>query len=299
MWSSHVSAGVHTPSPGAHGVRFSPRITPELEKTVEAVYADAGARATRHPVITLTRTQSGHLAKLRVEGAPLERDLVLHDETGQVQAGVGLVLHQESRFGVYVASVTAGGPADLSGRIKPDDVLVQVDDYLVTPESSLEDVRRRILGPPGRLVCVVLRRTSCTAGQDEDHGLFTVALPRANPHYLREQTGGDQPISPRTPRLRDGVLVELVLSNVHLAQVLLEEEVVKASIRRDLASALRSDAANIVVRGLRPGLQPLVADQSAAGAQSSQSQSTQTGKMRWTMQACLIVCCQVPRGSMH
>ena len=104
--SAQYSPGQQNASPPS----ARPRITPELEKRVQAVYADADDTSA-HPVITLTKSHSGHLAKLTLEGTPLEKDFVVHDEFGEVLGGVGMVLHQEASWGIYVAQVTPGGPA--------------------------------------------------------------------------------------------------------------------------------------------------------------------------------------------
>lgn len=130
-----------------------------------------------HPLIMLTKTHSGQIAKLHTVGDSLDSNLMIKDATGQVQAGVGIRLQQESRWGIYVAGLTPKGPADKSGKIAEDDVLVSVDGYRIEPVDTLETVRQKVLGPPGTTVVLTFQR-------ENNHGAraptaFNVSLVRA------------------------------------------------------------------------------------------------------------------------
>ena len=226
---------------------------------MQAVYADADDTSA-HPVITLTKSHSGHLAKLTLEGTPLEKDFVVHDEFGDVLGGVGMVLHQEASWGIYVAQVTPGGPAAAAGCIEPDDVLVQVDSYLIEPSSTLDDIRRRFLGPPGSAIRIALQRPALASDLNGALGLYQVTLTRATPSYLRKKepsTGNGGGLQTKTllPGLSDGVLVEVTLL-MDFAEVLQREAQVKMELQQDIAKALKTANNSILIRGLRPGHSP-------------------------------------------
>ena len=75
-------------------------------------------RGHHHPLIMLTKTHSGALAKLHTVGEGLDNDLMVTDATGQLRSGVGIRLQKELDTGVYVAGLNPLGPADSSGMIE-------------------------------------------------------------------------------------------------------------------------------------------------------------------------------------
>jgi len=105
-----------------------------------------------HPVIMLTKTHAGTLARLHTVGdrcrlcpekvAPgrwVKRfltcshahigsldphTLTTTDANGQVAAGVGIHLHQESRYGVYVTALTPGGPGHFACPIGDSGIII-------------------------------------------------------------------------------------------------------------------------------------------------------------------------------
>ena len=130
-----------------------------------------------HPLVMLTKTHEGTIAKLHTVGKSLDHNLMLTDATGILKAGVGIRLQQESRWGIYVAELTPNGPADSSGKIKEDDVLIQIDGYEIQAHDTLETVRQRVLGPPGSTVSMMFERQPSGRLQQLEH--FSVSLVRA------------------------------------------------------------------------------------------------------------------------
>lgn len=55
---------------------------------------------------------------------------------------------EETRFGVYVASLTAKGPPEKRSMTREGDRLVQIDDYSASARDSPENIRSRVLGRP-------------------------------------------------------------------------------------------------------------------------------------------------------
>jgi len=104
-----------------------------------------------HPVIMLTKTHAGTLARLHTVGdryldsaqrklRPFVYErfltcshaqigsldphtLTTTDANGHVAAGVGMHLHQESRYGVYVTALTPGGPGHFACPIGDSGVI--------------------------------------------------------------------------------------------------------------------------------------------------------------------------------
>jgi hypothetical protein len=105
-----------------------------------------------HPVIMLTKTHAGTLARLHTVGdryldsaqrklRPFVYErfltcshaqigsldphtLTTTDANGHVAAGVGMHLHQESRYGVYVTALTPGGPGHFACAIGDPGVII-------------------------------------------------------------------------------------------------------------------------------------------------------------------------------
>ena len=53
--------------------------------------------------------------------------LTIQEANGKIQAGVGIRLQHELRYGIYVAGLTPKSPAENSGQIEEDDVLLCID----------------------------------------------------------------------------------------------------------------------------------------------------------------------------
>lgn len=126
-------------------------------------------------------TQTGHRAKLHTIGAPLDSNQQVQDTlTGETKAGVGIFFQQEHGDWIYVANVVPGSSADLSGRVRTNDELVRVDEFEVNMDSSLEQIRGRILGTPGSYVRLAFRRPGGQHGMSrkDDYFFFDVDLVR-------------------------------------------------------------------------------------------------------------------------
>ena len=114
------------------------------------------------------------VAQLHIVGEDLDCNLRTKDANGELLCGVGMRLQQETRFGVYVASLTANGPAEKSSMIREGDRLVQIDDYSVSARDTLENIRSRVLGRPSTEVTLWMSRTprspggrACSADEQE------------------------------------------------------------------------------------------------------------------------------------
>jgi hypothetical protein len=145
-----------------------------LNESVEHEMEEEDKMGHHHPLVMLTKTHTGHIAKLHTVGDSLDSNLMVKDAKGQLKAGVGIRLQQESRWGIYVAGLTPNGPAEKSGKIAEDDTLVSVDGYRIEPEDTLETVRQRVLGPPGTTVVMTFQRED-----KQGATIFKVSLVRA------------------------------------------------------------------------------------------------------------------------
>ena len=119
--------------------------------------------------------QDGSYRHLQVvSGKPVERG----------KAGVGIFFQQEaSEPNIYVASMVPGGSALRNGRIRIGDELVGIQNYPISPQTSLEDLRKHILGPAGSFVLLSLRRPGGVngTGARNDYWYFEVELQRLDP----------------------------------------------------------------------------------------------------------------------
>jgi len=127
------------------------------------------------PAVTLTKTHSGHVAKLHTVGENLDKNLTITDRNGQVQAGVGILFQEERNYGIYVAGLTPKGPADASGKIQEADILISVDGYNIQQHDRIETVRELVLGPPASIVTITFERRPTTG----DYHIYTVQLRRS------------------------------------------------------------------------------------------------------------------------
>jgi len=142
-----------------------------------------------------TWTHTGQKAKLHTIGAPLDSNQQVRDaQTGETVAGVGIFFQQEHGDWVYVANVVPNSSADRSGRVRLDDELVRVDDFEVTLDSSLEQIRNRILGQPGTYVMLAFRRPGGQhgMGRKDDYFYFETELMRGNADFIQRQQNVDR-----------------------------------------------------------------------------------------------------------
>ena len=135
------------------------------------------------PAVTLTKTHSGHLAKLHTVGENLDKNLTITDRNGQVQAGVGIRFQEERNYGIYVAGLTPKGPADASGKIQEADILISVDGYNIQQHDRIETVRKLVLGPPASIVTMTFERRPKTG----DYHTYTVQLRRSGESQVKKR----------------------------------------------------------------------------------------------------------------
>ena len=97
-------------------------------------------------------------------------------------------LHQNDSGAFLVAGVKPGGPADVAGCIHEGDVLLRVDEHILTPETSMDLVKTRIIGPPGSPIRFVFQREqsdSAVVRQSPEFyqlsGQYVVTVKRSHP----------------------------------------------------------------------------------------------------------------------
>ena len=88
--------------------------------------------------------------------APAKYQSIVDSAQGTL-AGVGIELSTNKQGQVMASDVEAKSPADKAG-IKPDDVFVEVDGEVFDSTATPDSVARRLRGPPGSKVGVVMQR---------------------------------------------------------------------------------------------------------------------------------------------
>ena len=76
-----------------------------------------------------------------------------------IEGGTGLVIHALEN-GFFVAGLVPGAPADHSGAIRINDVILAVGRFPAFEMSSCDEVSQRLLGPVGTTVILRLHRPS-------------------------------------------------------------------------------------------------------------------------------------------
>jgi len=118
-----------------------------------------------HQAVMLTKTLTGGISPLSMIGEGLDRNLTTRDTNGKRLGGVGMQLHQEARIGIYVAGLTRNGPAERSGVVALNDLLMSVDGQMIAAHDTLESVRELILGPPNTSVLLAFERPVFAGGR--------------------------------------------------------------------------------------------------------------------------------------
>ena len=80
------------------------------------------------------------------------------DDRFRTRGGIGLVIHSRSK-GFVVAGLIPGGPADLCRSIGINDILLAVDGIPVSQIGSCDEVSKRLIGPVGSTVVLLLQRS--------------------------------------------------------------------------------------------------------------------------------------------
>ena len=86
--------------------------------------------------------------------------------TSGIQCGIGCNINVNERGELVVKKVMPGSPASFSGEMGLDDVLVRVDGVSVEGDST-EEVAKRIVGPAGFPIAIVVRHRHRLKGQFE------------------------------------------------------------------------------------------------------------------------------------
>jgi membrane-associated protease RseP (regulator of RpoE activity) len=184
-----------------------PAQKPDLLASVQQAMGEEDRMGNHHPLVTLTKTHTGHLAQLHTVGESLDNNLTITDSSGQVKAGVGIRFQEERNYGIYVAGLTPKGPAEASGMIQVDDILINIDGYNIQPHDRIETVRQLALGPPASIVTMTFEHRPKTgdphmytvqlkrSGQDTTPGFVGLVVTQEPPHAVREvhdlvDTGG-------------------------------------------------------------------------------------------------------------
>jgi len=96
----------------------------------------------------MSSTHTGAAAQLHVAGNDLDCNPRTKDANSELLCGFGMRPQEETRFGVYVASLTAKGPPEKRSMTREGDRLVQIDDYSPSVRDSPENIPSHVLGRP-------------------------------------------------------------------------------------------------------------------------------------------------------
>lgn len=103
------------------------------------------------------------------------------------QGGVGLVLELKDG-GVRVAQVSPGGPAARAG-VRPGDVLVSIDAWVLPPDAKVPDVAAHIRGPAGTHTRLTARRAGQPVVLDVERAPMDRMFPNASKELLTVSEG--------------------------------------------------------------------------------------------------------------
>eukprot|EP00802_Teleaulax_amphioxeia_P008104 Tamp_08112.p1 GENE.Tamp_08112~~Tamp_08112.p1 ORF type:complete len:570 (+),score=86.36 Tamp_08112:324-2033(+) len=120
---------------------------------------------------------------------------------GDVQAGVGVFFQQETSGVIYVASMVPNGAAARDGQIREGDELVGINSISINQQTTLENLRQLILGPPGTFVMLSMRRRVNGGSARDDYWYYDLELQRGDGgHHAQDAAMMQRSLAPAAQR---------------------------------------------------------------------------------------------------